>query len=540
MHSNMTATNLFNLTLAANNISNSPIDLSQTFPSTPLNAIEPVEIPQSPLNLSTHTLDSLREPQTLTQTQGCNLPFEDIFDFNIPIEPRAKQPIPEQTTFADVAGVEEAKQELQEIVDFLKTPERFSKIGATVPKGVLLSGPPGTGKTLLARAVAGEAQVPFHAASGSEFVELYVGQGAARVRNLFAQARRNTPAIIFIDEIDAVGKQRSSGGPSNNDEREQTLNQLLTEMNGFSANKDIIVLGATNRIDTLDSALLRPGRFDRKVTVDLPDRAGREKILAVHAAKYVMAADADLTETAKRTPGFAGADLANLLNEAAILAVRNDRDSVSMVDLNAAIDRVLAGPEKIGTFMSEEHKRLVAYHEAGHAIVAHLSPEFDRVQKVSIIPRGQSGGSTWFIPNEKVAESGLASRRYLKSNIAVALGGRIAEEIIFDANGVTTGASNDIEKGTQVARSMVEKYGMSQIGPINIDNDKNSFSRTHSEALAELSDNAVRTLIKEGYDEALSILSNNLDKLDTLAEMLMQKEVIEGKEFRLIMGEPWP
>lgn len=538
MHSNITAASLCNLTLAANNIPSSPIDLNQTFSATPFNAIEPVEIPQSPLNLSTPTLTSLREPQTLAQTQGCNLPFEDIFDSNIPIEPRAKQPIPEQTTFADVAGVEEAKQELQEIVDFLKTPERFSKIGATVPKGVLLSGPPGTGKTLLARAVAGEAQVPFHAASGSEFVELYVGQGAARVRNLFAQARRNTPAIIFIDEIDAVGKQRSSGGPSNNDEREQTLNQLLTEMNGFAANKDIIVLGATNRIDTLDSALLRPGRFDRKVTVDLPDRAGREKILAVHASKYVMAADVDLTEIAKRTPGFAGADLANLLNEAAILAVRNDRDSVSMADLNAAIDRILAGPEKIGAFMSEEHKRLVAYHEAGHAIVAHLSPESDLVQKVSIIPRGQSGGSTWFTPNEKVAESGLASRRYLKSKIAVALGGRIAEEIIFDKNGVTTGASNDIEQLTQIARSMVEKYGMSSLGPIIIDNDKNSFSRTHSEALAELSDNEVLALIKEGYDEALGILSSNLDKLDIVAEMLIQKEVIEGKEFRSIMGEP--
>lgn len=536
MHPTVTGISPLNQTLPTNPIQSLPLSNNHISPNSTMNAIKPVNNLQDTFTANLPTVKSLREPQALAQSLGCNMRFEDIFDFDTPIEARARQPIPEKTTFEDVAGVEEAKQELQEVVDFLKNPERFNKIGATVPKGVLLAGPPGTGKTLLARAVAGEAGVPFHAATGSQFVELYVGQGAARMRNLFREARRNAPAIIFIDEIDAVGKQRSNGGPSGNDEREQTLNQLLTEMNGFAADKGIIVLGATNRMDTLDDALLRPGRFDRKVTVGLPDRAGREKILAVHAKKFVLDDNIDLSLIATRTPGFAGADLANLLNEAAILAVRDDRDSVSMADLNAAIDRVLAGPEKIDTYISEDRKKLVAYHEAGHAIVGHLSPDFDNIEKITIVPRGQAGGLTWFTPNEKVQDSGLASYRYLKSQIAVALGGRIAEELIFGKDGVTTGASNDFEKVTQVARGMVEKYGMSKIGPITVDNDKNSFGHTHSEALAEEIDNEVRTLVKEGYDEALNILSSNLDKLDSVADALIQKETIEGTEFRSIMN----
>lgn len=483
-------------------------------------------------------IESLRTPQATEKSLGCTMKFEDIFELDVPIQSRSRQPEPEKTRFADVAGVDEAKQELQEVVDFLKRPERFSQIGAKIPKGVLLAGPPGTGKTLLARAVAGEAGVPFHAASGSQFVELYVGQGAARIRDLFREARRNAPSIVFIDEIDAVGKQRASGGPSGNDEREQTLNQLLTEMNGFAADTRVIVLGATNRIDTLDDALLRPGRFDRKVTVGLPDRGGREKILAVHAKNYALGPDVNLALVAQRTPGFSGADLANLLNEAAIIAVRADRDSVSMPDVNAAIDRVLAGPEKIDSYISEDRKRLVAYHEAGHAIVGHRSPEFDHIEKISIVPRGQAGGLTWFTPNEKVLDSGLATTRYLKSQIAVALGGRIAEELVFGKDGVTTGAANDFEKVTQVARQMVEKYGMSNIGPLNLDSAKSNFQRGYSEALAEEVDIQVRALVKEGYDEALNILSNNLDKLDSVAEALIQKETLDGQAFRDLMDPP--
>jgi cell division protease FtsH len=464
--------------------------------------------------------------------------FEDLFNFDNPFETKSKKPEPEKTTFADVAGVDEAKQELQEVVDFLKNPERFSEIGAKIPKGVLLAGPPGTGKTLLARAVAGEAGVPFHSASGSEFVELYVGRGAARVRDLFKEARRDAPSIVFIDEIDAVGKQRSAGGPNTNDEREQTLNQLLTEMNGFAEDTGVIVLGATNRIDTLDDALLRPGRFDRKVTVGLPDRAGREKILEVHARKVALADDVDLKQIAKRTPGFAGADLANLLNEAAILAVRNGRNSVTMADMSAAIDRILAGPEKIDSYISEERKRLVAYHEAGHAIVGHYSPEFDNIEKITIVPRGQAGGLTWFTPNEKVLDSGLATYQYLKSQIATALGGRIAEELAFGKEAVTTGASNDLQKVTQIARQMVERYGMSSIGPLSLESPNSAFNRGYSEDLAKEIDFEVRALVKEAYDDALSILSKNIDKLDKVSEALVQKETIDGQEFRDMLDPP--
>lgn len=491
-----------------------------------------------PTTTRTPVISSLRSPQNNRQSVIQNMKFEDMFNFDNPFEAKAKRPEPEKTTFNDVAGVDEAKQELQEVVDFLKNPERFSDIGAKIPKGVLLSGPPGTGKTLLAKAVAGEAGVPFYSASGSQFVEMYVGRGAARVRDLFKEARRNAPSIVFIDEIDAVGKQRSSGGAVSNDEREQTLNQLLTEMNGFDEDSGVIVLGATNRPDMLDDALLRPGRFDRKVTVNLPDRGGREKILEVHARKVNLGDDVDLKQIAKRTPGFAGADLANLLNEAAILAIRNKRDAVSMADLSSAIDRILAGPEKVGTYLSEERKRLVAYHEAGHAIVGHRSPEFDNIEKITIVPRGNAGGLTWFTPNEKVLDSGLATFKYLKSQIAVALGGRIAEELAFGKDAVTTGASNDLQKVTQIARQMVERYGMSSIGPMSLESQSNAFSRGHSEELAKEIDIEVRALVKEAYDDALDILSKNIDKLDSLAEALVQKETMEGQEFRDLMDPP--
>lgn len=499
--------------------------------------LQGLQPPLTPVNTRTPTVSSLRMPAGQRKSLACNMKFEEMFNFDNPFEPKGK-PQAEKTTFADVAGVDEAKQELQEVVDFLKNPERFHNIGAKIPKGVLLSGPPGTGKTLLAKAVAGEAGVPFHSASGSEFVELYVGRGAARVRDLFKQARRDAPSIIFIDEIDAVGKQRSSGGPVSNDEREQTLNQLLTEMNGFAEDSGVIVLGATNRADTLDDALLRPGRFDRKVTVGLPDRGGREKILQVHARDVKLGPDVDLKQIAQRTPGFAGADLANLLNEAAILAVRNNRDSVSMADMSAAIDRILAGPEKIDNYISEDRKRLVAYHEAGHALVGHFSPEFDSIEKITIVPRGNAGGLTWFTPNEKVLDSGLATVRYLKSQIACALGGRIAEELAFGKDAVTTGASNDLQKVTQIARQMVERYGMSSIGPLSLEGRNNAFSHGHSEDLAKEIDFEVRALVKEAYDDALSILSKHADKLDKVSEALVQKETLEGQEFRDLIDPP--
>lgn len=503
----------------------------------PASTLQGLKTAPSPAALRTPVVNSLRSPQSVRQNVALKMSFEDMFNFENPFEPKTKKPPVEKTTFNDVAGVKEAKQELQEVIDFLKDPAQFSDIGATIPKGVLLSGPPGTGKTLLAKAVAGEAGVPFYSASGSQFVEMYVGRGAARVRDLFKEAKRNAPSIIFIDEIDAVGKKRSDGGPNSNDEREQTLNQLLTEMNGFE-DSDVIVLGATNRPDMLDDALLRPGRFDRKVSVGLPDRGGREEILAVHARKVNMADDVDLKQIAKRTPGFAGADLKNLINEAAILAIRNKRTSVTNADLSAAIDRVIAGPEKVGTYISEERKRLVAYHEAGHAIVGHRSPEFDNIEKITIVPRGNAGGLTWFTPNEKVLDSGLATVKYLKSQIAVALGGRIAEELAFGKDSVTTGASNDLQKVTQIARQMVERYGMSNLGPLSLESQSNAFMRGHSEELAKEIDIEVRALVKEAYDDALAILTENIDKLDGLAEALVQKETMEGQEFRDLMDPP--
>ncbi|MGB5972953.1 MAG: ATP-dependent zinc metalloprotease FtsH3, partial [Nodosilinea sp.] len=372
-----------------------------------------------------------------------------------------------QVTFGDVAGIEQAKLELTEVVDFLKNADRFTAVGAKIPKGVLLVGPPGTGKTLLAKAVAGEAGVPFFSISGSEFVEMFVGVGASRVRDLFEQAKANAPCIVFIDEIDAVGRQRGAGLGGGNDEREQTLNQLLTEMDGFEGNTGIIIIAATNRPDVLDAALLRPGRFDRQVVVDRPDYAGRLEILNVHARGKTFSKDVDLQKIARRTPGFTGADLSNLLNEAAILAARRNLTEISMDEVNDAIDRVLAGPEKKDRVMSEKRKELVAYHEAGHALVGALMPDYDPVQKISIIPRGRAGGLTWFTPSEDRLESGLYSRSYLQNQMAVALGGRIAEEVIFGEEEVTTGASNDLQQVARVARQMVTRFGMSdKLGPV--------------------------------------------------------------------------
>ena len=372
-----------------------------------------------------------------------------------------------QVTFGDVAGIEGAKLELTEVVDFLKNPDRFTAVGAKIPKGCLLVGPPGTGKTLLAKAVAGEAGVPFFSISGSEFVEMFVGVGASRVRDLFEQAKKNAPCIVFIDEIDAVGRQRGAGLGGGNDEREQTLNQLLTEMDGFEGNTGIIIIAATNRPDVLDAALMRPGRFDRQVTVDRPDYAGRLQILGVHARSKTLAKDVDLDKVARRTPGYTGADLANLLNEAAILAARRQLTEVSNDEISDAIERIMVGPEKKDRVMTERRKRLVAYHEAGHALVGAVMPDYDAVQKISIIPRGNAGGLTFFTPSEERMESGLYSRTYLQCQMAVALGGRVAEEIIYGEDEVTTGASNDLQQVAQTARQMITRFGMSdKLGPV--------------------------------------------------------------------------
>ncbi|CAN1322823.1 ATP-dependent zinc metalloprotease FTSH, chloroplastic [Linum perenne] len=380
------------------------------------------------------------------------------------------QEVPETgVTFADVAGADQAKLELQEVVDFLKNPDKYTALGAKIPKGCLLVGPPGTGKTLLARAVAGEAGTPFFSCAASEFVELFVGVGASRVRDLFEKAKSKAPCIVFIDEIDAVGRQRGAGLGGGNDEREQTINQLLTEMDGFSGNSGVIVLAATNRPDVLDSALLRPGRFDRQVTVDRPDVSGRVKILQVHSRGKALAKDVDFEKIARRTPGFTGADLQNLMNEAAILAARRDLKEISKDEISDALERIIAGPEKKNAVVSEEKKKLVAYHEAGHALVGALMPEYDPVAKISIIPRGQAGGLTFFAPSEERLESGLYSRSYLENQMAVALGGRVAEEVIFGQENVTTGASNDFMQVSRVARQMVERFGFSKkIGQVAI------------------------------------------------------------------------
>lgn len=449
-----------------------------------------------------------------------------------------------QVTFGDVAGIEQAKLELTEVVDFLKNADRFTAIGAKIPKGVLLVGPPGTGKTLLAKAVAGEAGVPFFSISGSEFVEMFVGVGASRVRDLFEQAKANAPCIVFIDEIDAVGRSRGAGLGGGNDEREQTLNQLLTEMDGFEDNTGIIIIAATNRPDVLDSALMRPGRFDRQVVVDRPDYAGRLEILHVHARGKTLSKDVDLEKISRRTPGFTGADLSNLLNESAILAARRNLTEISMDEVNDAIDRVMAGPEKKNRVMSEKRKTLVAYHEAGHALVGALMPDYDPVQKISIIPRGRAGGLTWFTPSEDRMDSGLYSRSYLQNQMAVALGGRIAEEIIFGAEEVTTGASNDLQQVANVARQMITRFGMSdRLGPVALGRQNGNVfmgrdiasDRDFSNETASVIDEEVRSLVEDAYIRAKDVLVGNRSVLDQLANMLVEKETVDSEELQNLL-----
>ncbi len=446
-----------------------------------------------------------------------------------------------KVTFGDVAGIEGAKLELTEVVDFLKNPDRFTAVGAKIPKGVLLVGPPGTGKTLLAKAVAGEASVPFFSISGSEFVEMFVGVGASRVRDLFEQAKKNAPCIVFIDEIDAVGRQRGAGLGGGNDEREQTLNQLLTEMDGFEGNSGIIIVAATNRPDVLDSALMRPGRFDRQVTVDRPDYSGRLQILHVHAKSKTLSKAVDLDQVARRTPGFTGADLANLLNEAAILAARRELTEVSNDEVSDAIERIMVGPEKKDSVISEKRKKLVAYHEAGHAVVGAVMPDYDPVQKISIIPRGGAGGLTFFTPSEERMESGLYSRSYLQNQMAVALGGRVAEEIIYGEDEVTTGASNDLKQVASVARQMITKFGMSdKLGPVALGRSQGgmflgrdiSAERDFSEDTAATIDSEVSVLVEIAYERAKKALNDNRQVLEELTAMLMETETVDSLEFQ--------
>jgi len=445
-------------------------------------------------------------------------------------------------TFADVAGVEEAKQELQEIVEFLKYPEKFVALGARIPKGLLLVGPPGTGKTLISRAVAGEAGVPFFSISGSEFVEMFVGVGASRVRDLFDQAKRNSPCIVFVDEIDAVGRQRGAGLGGSHDEREQTLNQILVEMDGFDTNTNVIVIAATNRPDVLDPALLRPGRFDRQVVLDRPDIRGRVAILNVHAKGKPLEKNVSLETLAKQTPGFSGADLSNLLNEAAILGARRNKRSVGMSELEEAIDRVVAGPARKSRIISEREKAITAYHEVGHALVARLLPNTDPVHKVSIVARGQAGGFTMLLPTE---DRYLWSKPQFEDMLAYALGGHVAELIIFGE--VTTGASNDIERVTKIARSMVTEYGMSsRIGPMALGHkDELVFlgrdfgeQRNYSEQTAREIDEEIRRIIQEAFDKAYTIVMQNKTRMIMISERLIKEETLEGPLFESLFNQP--
>ena len=443
--------------------------------------------------------------------------------------------------FDDVAGIEEAKEELQEVVTFLKQPEKFTAVGARIPKGVLLVGPPGTGKTLLAKAIAGEAGVPFFSISGSEFVEMFVGVGASRVRDLFKKAKDNAPCIIFIDEIDAVGRQRGAGIGGGNDEREQTLNQLLTEMDGFEGNTGIIIIAATNRPDVLDAALLRPGRFDRQVTVDAPDIKGRLEVLQVHARNKKLDASVSLEAIARRTPGFTGADLANLLNEAAILTARRRKEGITLLEIDDAVDRVVAGME--GTpLVDSKSKRLIAYHEIGHALVGTLLKDHDPVQKVTLIPRGQAQGLTWFTPNE---EQGLISRSQLKARITGALGGRAAEEVVFGSAEVTTGAGGDLQQLSGMARQMVTRFGMSDLGPLSLESQQGEVflgrdwttRSEYSEAIACRIDGQVRMIVEECYTNAKKIMRDHRSLADRLVDLLIEKETINGDELRQIVAE---
>ena len=443
-------------------------------------------------------------------------------------------------SFSDVAGVDEAKEELQEVVEFLKFPERFLTLGAKIPRGVLLMGPPGTGKTLLARAVAGEAGVPFFSISGSEFVEMFVGVGASRVRDLFDQAKRNAPCIVFVDEIDAVGRHRGAGLGGGHDEREQTLNQILVEMDGFDTNTNIIVIAATNRPDILDPALLRPGRFDRRVVLDNPDIRGRTEILKVHSKGKPLNEDVDLETVAKQTTGFSGADLANLVNESAILAARREKTTIMADEFAESIDRVIAGPERRSRVVSQREKELTAYHEAGHAVVAHLLPNADRPYKVTIVARGASGGHTRYLPEE---DRRLWTKHQFEDKLAAALGGRVAEVVVFDE--VTTGASNDLEQATNIARTMVTRYGMSEeLGPRTFGKREElvflgreiAEQRDYSDRVAETIDSEVHSLIDKAYKTATRLLTEHKEKLTHLAKYLISNETVEGDELDKLLG----
>ncbi|MCH8206859.1 MAG: ATP-dependent zinc metalloprotease FtsH [Chloroflexi bacterium] len=447
-------------------------------------------------------------------------------------------------SFADVAGVEEAKEELQEVVEFLKFPEKFLSLGARIPKGVLLMGPPGTGKTLLARAVAGEAGVPFFSISGSEFVEMFVGVGASRVRDLFDQAKRNSPCIVFVDEIDAVGRHRGAGLGGGHDEREQTLNQILVEMDGFDTSTNVIVLAATNRPDILDPALLRPGRFDRRVTLDNPDIRGRIEILKVHAKGKPLGEDVDFEAVAKQTTGFSGADLANLVNESAILAARRNKKETTASEFAESIDRVIAGPERRSRVVSDREKELTAYHEAGHAVVAHLLPHADRPYKVTIVARGSTGGHTRYLPEE---DRKLWTRNQFESVLAAALGGRVAEEVVFEE--MTTGASNDLEQATNVARTMVTRYGMSEkLGPRTFGKREELVflgkelheQRNYSDRVAEQIDEEVHGLIDRAYKTAQGLLKSHGSTLKRVAEYLLINETVEGDDLQELLKTPGP
>jgi cell division protease FtsH len=446
-----------------------------------------------------------------------------------------------KTTFADVAGADEEKEELQEIVEFLKNPRKYNELGARIPKGVLLVGPPGTGKTLLARAVAGEAGVPFFSISGSDFVEMFVGVGASRVRDLFEQAKKNSPCIVFIDEIDAVGRQRGAGLGGGHDEREQTLNQLLVEMDGFGANEGVIMIAATNRPDILDPALMRPGRFDRQVTVGYPDIKGREAILKVHARNKPIAPDVDLATIAKSTAGFTGADLENLLNESALLAARKGLKAITMAEIEEATIKVVMGTEKKSHVMTEKEKKLTAYHEAGHAVATYYCPTQDPVHEISIIPRGMAGGYTMQIPTE---DRSYHTRKEMEEDLVVLLGGRVSESLTLDD--ISTGASNDIERATKLAHSMIAKYGMSQeLGPITYGRDESEpflgrdmgHIRDYSEATSSAIDREIKRMITEAYQRAETILRDHMDQLHRVAKELFEKEKISGEEFERIMQE---
>eukprot|EP01024_Parvocaulis_polyphysoides_P071821 TRINITY_DN898_c0_g1_i4.p1 TRINITY_DN898_c0_g1~~TRINITY_DN898_c0_g1_i4.p1 ORF type:complete len:760 (+),score=201.42 TRINITY_DN898_c0_g1_i4:154-2280(+) len=457
------------------------------------------------------------------------------------------QEVPETgITFSDVAGCDGAKLELQEVVDFLKSPDKYTTLGAKIPKGALLVGPPGTGKTLLAKAVAGEAGVPFFSCAASEFVELFVGVGASRVRDLFEKAKSKAPCIVFIDEIDAVGRQRGAGLGGGNDEREQTINQLLTELDGFEGNTGVIVLAATNRPDVLDSALLRPGRFDRQITVDRPDVQGRIAILKVHSKGKSIGKDVDYEKIARRTPGFTGADLQNLMNEAAIIAARRSLKEISKEEISDALERIVAGPEKKDAVMSDKKRKLVAYHEAGHALVGALMPEYDPVTKISIVPRGPAGGLTFFAPSEERLESGMYSYSYLLNQMAVALGGRIAEELIFGEDEITTGASNDFQQVTRTARLLVTQAGLNRkIGQIALQQgggqsfigQSMATSPDYSAKTGDLVDQEVQALVEQAYRRAKDLVQTNIDVLHKTAEILMEKENMDGDEFQRIVIE---